>query len=369
MASGLEVPWGLAFLPDGSAVVTERDSARVLLLTGEGEEWEVTEVGRVEAAAPEVEGGLLGVAASPDFDADRTLFFYVTAAEDNRIVKAELDGDRLGEPEPVLTGIPRGVIHDGGRLLFGADGHLYASTGEIGDPELAQDRSSLAGKILRITPEGDPAPGNPDPDSPVWSWGHRNVQGLAFDDRGPALGQRVRRQHLGRAEPDPQGRQLRLAADRGPRRGQPRGLGRRAAPTRGPSGDRRGVALGPGLRRRLAVAGRPARHPALAGPGHRRRRGPAARALRRRLRAPPLGRRGPGRFPVDDHLEPRRPRQPRDDDDRILRLTLVALTGTVTARRATRRRVASTDGPRTAIASALVSARPVSQPPVEVISV
>ncbi|WP_224766443.1 PQQ-dependent sugar dehydrogenase [Nocardioides campestrisoli] len=183
VASGLEVPWGLAFLPDGSAVVTERDSARVLRLTGEGEEWKVTEVGRIEAAAPEVEGGLLGVAASPDFDSDRTLFFYVTAADDNRIVRAELDGDRLGEPEPVLTGIPRGMIHDGGRLLFGPDGYLYASTGEIGERELAQDRESLAGKILRITPDGRPAPGNPDPDSSVWSWGHRNVQGLATDDR------------------------------------------------------------------------------------------------------------------------------------------------------------------------------------------
>jgi glucose/arabinose dehydrogenase len=84
----------------------------------------------------------------------------------------------------VLTGIPNGFIHDGGRLLFADDGTLFVSTGEIGDEELAQDRDSLAGKILHITPDGDPAPDNPREGSPVWTMGHRNVQGLAFDDRG-----------------------------------------------------------------------------------------------------------------------------------------------------------------------------------------
>ncbi len=83
----------------------------------------------------------------------------------------------------ILDGIPQGHIHDGGRLAFGPDGYLYASTGETGDGALAQDRDSLGGKILRITTDGDPAPGNPDPDSPIWTYGHRNVQGLAFDDQ------------------------------------------------------------------------------------------------------------------------------------------------------------------------------------------
>jgi glucose/arabinose dehydrogenase len=182
-ATGLAVPWGLDFLPDGRAVVTERDSRNVLLVDAETSEAEV--VGTLEAAAPDGEAGLLGVAVSPDFDGDRTLYFYLTTAEDNRIVRAVLDeGDRLGEPEVLLSGIPYGAIHDGGRLAFGPDGHLYASTGETGQGELAQDRESLGGKILRITTDGDPAPGNPDPDSPIWSYGHRNVQGLAFDDRG-----------------------------------------------------------------------------------------------------------------------------------------------------------------------------------------
>ena len=91
-----------------------------------------------------------------------------------------LDGDRLGELEPVLTGIPNGFIHDGGQLVFGPDGYLYVSTGEAGDPPRAADPDDLGGKVLRITPDGDPAPGNPDPDSPVWTLGHRNIQGLAF---------------------------------------------------------------------------------------------------------------------------------------------------------------------------------------------
>lgn len=177
----LEVPWGVDFLPDGAAVVTERVSGRVLQVTSEGR---LTRLGAIASTVPQGEAGLLGVAVSPDFETDRTLFFYVTTSTDNRVVRAELDGDRLGEPSVVLDGIPAGFIHDGGRIAFGPDGYLYVTTGETGDPELAQDPDSLAGKILRITADGDPAPGNPDAGSPVWSLGHRNVQGLAWDDEG-----------------------------------------------------------------------------------------------------------------------------------------------------------------------------------------
>ncbi len=181
VAEDLEVPWGVDFLPDGDAVVTERMSGRVLRVPAAGDP---VPLGEISAAVPEGEAGLLGVAVSPDFDRDRTLFFYLTTSSDNRVVRAELDGDSLGEPTVVLDGIPRGFIHDGGRLAFGPDGFLYVTTGETGDPALAQDRDSLAGKILRMTPDGDPAPGNPDPGSLVWSLGHRNVQGLAWDDEG-----------------------------------------------------------------------------------------------------------------------------------------------------------------------------------------
>lgn len=186
VASGLATPWGLDFLPDGRAVVTERDSARVLVVTppedGRGE-GQVLEVGRVPETAPQGEAGLLGVAVSPDFESDRLLYFYVCTADDNQVVRAELDGRRLGDLEPVLTGIPNGFVHDGGRLEFGPDGFLYVSTGEVGEPALARERGGYAGKVLRVTPDGDPAPGNPFGDE-VWSWGHRNVQGLAFDDAG-----------------------------------------------------------------------------------------------------------------------------------------------------------------------------------------
>jgi glucose/arabinose dehydrogenase len=178
VARNLSVPWGIDFLPDGTAIVTERDTRRVLAIA----DGNVRQVGLIEAAAPQGEAGLLGVAVSPDFADDRTIFFYVSTAEDNRIVRTTYRNGRLGTPEVVLDGIPNGFIHDGGRLQFGPDGYLYASTGETGAPELAPDRNSLGGKILRITPDGKPAPGNPDPSSPIWSLGHRNVQGLAFDD-------------------------------------------------------------------------------------------------------------------------------------------------------------------------------------------
>ena len=180
IATGLEAPWGLDFLPNGTAVVTERDSRRVLTVSG----GDVTEVGTIDEAAPTGEAGLLGVAVSPTFARDRLLYFYATTTDDNRIVRAEFTGGRLGQTETVLSGIPNGSIHDGGRLEFGPDGFLYASTGETGDTNLSQDKGSLGGKILRITPDGKPAPGNPDPGSPVFSLGHRNVQGLAFDDGG-----------------------------------------------------------------------------------------------------------------------------------------------------------------------------------------
>ena len=114
---------------------------------------------------------------------DRTLYFYVSSDNDNRIVTATLDKGGLSDTTPIFTGIPLGSIHDGGRLAFGPDGFLYASTGETGNAELAQDRASLGGKILRLTPKGKPAPGNPFGDA-IWSWGHRNIQGLAFTDDG-----------------------------------------------------------------------------------------------------------------------------------------------------------------------------------------
>ena len=178
VAKDLEAPWGLAFLPDGSALVTERDRGTISLVDGGS----TREVGSIAETSPTSEGGLLGLAVSPDFETDSTIFVYVTTTEDNRVLSMTYDGSSLGAPTPILTGIPNGEIHDGGRLAFGPDGCLYVSTGETGDGDLAQDDDSLGGKILRITMTGEPAPGNPDEGSAIWTKGHRNVQGLAFDD-------------------------------------------------------------------------------------------------------------------------------------------------------------------------------------------
>ena len=179
VASGLAVPWGVTFLPDGSALVSERDTTRVLAIDGT----QVREVGRVAGVKPQGEAGLLGLAASPAYASDQLVYAYLTTPTDNRVVAIRYDGQRLGPARPILTGIPNGFVHDGGRLLFAPDGSLFVSTGETGNGPLAQDPESLGGKILRITTDGKPAPGNPVSGSPVWTMGHRNVQGLAFDDR------------------------------------------------------------------------------------------------------------------------------------------------------------------------------------------
>ncbi|MER5322158.1 PQQ-dependent sugar dehydrogenase [Streptosporangium roseum] len=179
LVGDLEVPWGIAFLPGGDALVTERDTARLLRVTEAGK---VTEVGGIGDVRPDGEGGLMGVAVSPGFDKDRSVFLYLTSARDNRIVRYRYDRG-LTDATVILDGIPKGGIHNGGRLAFGPDGYLYATTGETGERDLAQDRGSLAGKILRMTADGRPAPGNPFQDV-VWSYGHRNVQGLAWDPSG-----------------------------------------------------------------------------------------------------------------------------------------------------------------------------------------
>lgn len=181
LTSDLEVPWGVDFLPGGDALVTERDSTRVLRVTPGGD---VNVVADIQGAQPRGEGGLLGLAVSPSFADDRRVYLYYTAAADNRIVRFRYDQGTLGDKEVLVSGIPASSIHNGGRLVFGPDGQLYASTGEAGNSSLAQDRDSLGGKILRMTPEGEPAGDNPFDDSLVYSYGHRNVEGLAFDEEG-----------------------------------------------------------------------------------------------------------------------------------------------------------------------------------------
>ncbi|MBG0829966.1 PQQ-dependent sugar dehydrogenase [Planomonospora sp. ID67723] len=181
IATDLQVPWGVAFLPRRETLASERNTARVLSVTPSGKVREVGVVPGVNAAG---QGGLMGLAVSPSFARDRYVYAYLTGETDQRIVRMRYTGGRLGAPEPVLTGIPTGTSHLGGRIAFGPDGFLYVGTGDAGTPDSAQDRQSLGGKILRITADGAPAPGNPFPGSPVYSLGHRNVQGFGWDSRG-----------------------------------------------------------------------------------------------------------------------------------------------------------------------------------------
>ncbi|MDF3141472.1 MULTISPECIES: PQQ-dependent sugar dehydrogenase [unclassified Streptomyces] len=184
VTEGLNTPWGLAPLPDGDLLVSSRDEATVTRV--DGETGKKTELGEVPGVSPAGEGGLMGLALSPDYASDHMIYAYFTSASDNRIVRMLYDeqkpsGEQLGAPDTIFKGIPKGFIHNGGRIAFGPDKMLYAGTGESGDTGLSQDKESMGGKILRLTPEGEPAPGNPFPDSPVYSYGHRNVQGLAWD--------------------------------------------------------------------------------------------------------------------------------------------------------------------------------------------
>ncbi|MEV0020829.1 PQQ-dependent sugar dehydrogenase [Streptomyces atroolivaceus] len=186
LTDGLASPWGLAALPGGDLLVASRDEATITRI--DGESGRKTLLGSVPGVAPAGEGGLLGLAVAPTFGADHLIYAYFTTESDNRVARLLYDekkpaGQQLGAPDTVLRGIPKGSVHNGGRIAFGPDRMLYVGTGETGDTGLSQDTSSPSGKILRMTPDGEPVHGNPEADSLVYSYGHRNVQGLAWDSR------------------------------------------------------------------------------------------------------------------------------------------------------------------------------------------
>ncbi|SNT09127.1 Glucose/arabinose dehydrogenase, beta-propeller fold [Micrococcales bacterium KH10] len=175
----LTAPWSVAFYGE-IALVNERDSARILEVDDAGH---LREVGTVAQASARGEGGLLGMAVQDDY-----LYAYFTTDHDNRIERYPLSGDTgslaLGSAEVLLADIPAASYHNGGRLAFGPDGMIYATTGDAGDTGLSQDLDSLAGKILRLTPDGEVPSDNPFDGSYIYSYGHRNPQGIAWAGDG-----------------------------------------------------------------------------------------------------------------------------------------------------------------------------------------
>lgn len=180
IAENLTIPWEILFLPDGELLVTERPGNVVLLRAGE------------QIPVPGVrhigEGGLLGAALHPDFSENRLIYLYQTTEQvdglENRIVRYRLENNQLTFDQNIITGLPGARYHDGGRIAFGPDGYLYAALGDATDPAAAQDTSTLAGSIIRLTADGAVPDDNPIADSALYSYGHRNPQGLSWDSAG-----------------------------------------------------------------------------------------------------------------------------------------------------------------------------------------
>lgn len=183
VAQDLEIPWDIAFLPDGRMLVTERPG-RLLLFSRDGSR----KILLPQVGVPIGEGGLLGITLHPRFDMNGFVYVYLTARRDqgseNRIERYVLtDGDALRDRTVIMDGIPAAEVHDGGRIEFGPDGMLYAAVGEAGNEDAAQDPASPSGAILRINDDGTVPEDNPF-DNAVYSYGHRNPQGLAWDSAG-----------------------------------------------------------------------------------------------------------------------------------------------------------------------------------------
>jgi glucose/arabinose dehydrogenase len=179
VADGLDAPWSIAF-HGRTPLVSERDSARILEVDGSG----ITrEMGVVDGVSPRGEGGLLGIAVH-----EKRLYVYLTANGENRIERFDITGDPgalgLGPAETILDGLASANYHNGGRIAFGPDGMLYATVGDAGSRDRAQDLDSMSGKILRMTPDGGVPQDNPFAGSRVYSHGHRNSQGIAWAEDG-----------------------------------------------------------------------------------------------------------------------------------------------------------------------------------------
>jgi len=176
LADNLEVPWAIAFFEDGSFLFTERTTGNIYHYN-----FGVKQIAQINSY-PIGEGGLLGIAIDPNFEQNRYVYVYYTYDRGiplNRVSRFSYT-DALTEETMLLDRIPGASYHDGGRLEFGPDNLLYITTGDAGQEMLAQDLNSLAGKILRINTDGSVPADNPFPNSLVYSYGHRNPQGLAW---------------------------------------------------------------------------------------------------------------------------------------------------------------------------------------------
>ena len=180
IATGLDAPWSIVFAGE-TPIVSERDTGIVREVLPDGS---TRELATIDAVAAEGEGGLLGLAVRDD----TALYVYSTSSDGNRIQRFDLRGEpgslALGAADPIIDGLPSAGNHNGGRIAFGPDRMLYATVGDAGNPDSAQDLDSLGGKILRLRPEGGIPEDNPFPGSPVYSYGHRNPQGIAWSEDG-----------------------------------------------------------------------------------------------------------------------------------------------------------------------------------------
>jgi glucose/arabinose dehydrogenase len=184
VATGLEAPWGLAFVPDGRLLVTERPG-RIRVVKDRTLDPQPVATLTVVAAG---EAGLMGIVSDPGFSQNQYVYVCYTTQKPgrlvNRVARLTVQEGRAGDAHVILDDVPGAVDHDGCRLKFGPDGKLYVTTGDAAQPRLAQQRDSLAGKIPRLNPDGTIPRDNPLPDSPVYSLGHRNPQGIAWDPAG-----------------------------------------------------------------------------------------------------------------------------------------------------------------------------------------
>ncbi|OGG03546.1 hypothetical protein A2W14_03095 [Candidatus Gottesmanbacteria bacterium RBG_16_37_8] len=186
IAENLDTPWALAFLPDGNILVTERKGKISLVKLNSPSE--IIEIASLKDVKEVGEGGLLGIVLHPDFINNHYLYLYYTYAQNggdtlNRVVRMTYENDKLSQSKIIVDRIPGAANHNGGRIKYGPDNYLYITTGDGEQPSRAQDKNSLAGKILRVKDDGQKASGNPFNTS-VYSYGHRNPQGLAWDLSG-----------------------------------------------------------------------------------------------------------------------------------------------------------------------------------------